>query len=228
MPGERLSMRKIRELLRLRWEQQLPQRVIASSLGLGQGVGPRLPQAGAPCGSDMAAAGDAGRRAARGAAVSAAAGCAVRSATGPGLGGGASRAAAAEHDAGAALGRIPRRRRERGFGYSWFCDLYREWAGRLKPTLRQVHMAGERLFVDFAGHTMEVIDGATGEIQRAEVFVAVLGASSYIYAEATGPRRCRTGLAPSQHAGALGGVPRQIVSDNLKAGITKACSTNRR
>ena len=72
-----------------------------------------------------------------------------------------------------------------GFGYSWFCDLYREWVGRLKPTLRQVHTAGERVFVDFAGHTMEVIDGATGEIRRAEIFVAVLGASSYTFAEAT-------------------------------------------
>ena len=56
-----------------------------------------------------------------------------------------------------------------GFGYSWFCDLYRAWAGRLKPTLRQVHMAGERMFVDFAGHTMEVFDGATGEAHRAEM-----------------------------------------------------------
>jgi transposase len=56
-----------------------------------------------------------------------------------------------------------------GFGYSWFCDLYREWVGRLKPTLRQVHTAGERVFVDFAGHRMEVIDGATGEIRRAEI-----------------------------------------------------------
>src|ERR1700693_5318747 len=51
-----------------------------------------------------------------------------------------------------------------GFGYSWFCDLYREWVGRLKPTLRQVHTAGERVFVDFAAHTLEVIDGATGAI----------------------------------------------------------------
>jgi transposase len=72
-----------------------------------------------------------------------------------------------------------------GFGYSWFCDLYRDWVGRLKPTLRQTHTAGERVFVDFAGHTMEVIDGATGEIHRAEVFVAVLGASSYVFAQAT-------------------------------------------
>ncbi len=71
-----------------------------------------------------------------------------------------------------------------GFGYSWFCDLYREWVGRLKPTLRQVHPAGERVFVDFAGHTMEVIDGAIGETRRAEIFVAVLGASNDTFAEA--------------------------------------------
>ncbi len=62
--------------------------------------------------------------------------------------------------------------------------MYRAWVGCLKPTLRQVHTAGERVFVDFAGHTMEVIDGATGEIHRAEVFVAVLGASSYVFAQA--------------------------------------------
>ncbi len=66
-----------------------------------------------------------------------------------------------------------------GFGYSWFCDLCKEWAGRLKPTLRQVHVAGEKLFVDYAGRTMEVIHGATGEVRTAQIFVAVLGASSY-------------------------------------------------
>jgi transposase len=111
-----------------------------------------------------------------------------------------------------------------GFGYSWFCDLYREWAGRLKPTLRQVHIAGERQFVDFAGHTMEVIDAATGEIHRADIFVAVLGASSFIYAEATASQALPDWIAAHVNTlTALGGVPRQIVSDNLKAGITKAC-----
>jgi transposase len=111
-----------------------------------------------------------------------------------------------------------------GFGYSWFCELYREWIGRLQPTLRQVHTAGERLFVDFAGHTMEVIDGATGEIRDAEVFVAVLGASSYLYAEATWTQALPDWIAVHVNAlTALGGVPRQIVSDNLKAGITRAC-----
>jgi transposase len=111
-----------------------------------------------------------------------------------------------------------------GFGYSWFCDLYREWAGRLKPTLRQVHIAGEKLFVDFAGQTMEVIDGITGEIHCAQIFVAVLGASSFIYAEATASQSLPDWIAAHVHAlSALGGVPRQLVSDNLKAGITKAC-----
>ncbi len=71
------------------------------------------------------------------------------------------------------------------FGYSWLCDLYRDWAARLKPTLRQVHTAGERPFADFADQTMELIDGATGVVTRAEIFVAVLGALSFIYAEAT-------------------------------------------
>ena len=85
-----------------------------------------------------------------------------------------------------------------------------------------MHIAGERLFVDFAGHTMEVIDAATGEIQRAEVFVAVLGASSFIYAEATASQALPDWIAAHVNAlTALGGVPRQIVSDNLKAGITK-------
>ena len=111
-----------------------------------------------------------------------------------------------------------------GFGYSWFCNLYREWVGRLKPTLRQVHIAGEKLFVDFAGHTMEVFDGATGEARRAEIFVAVLGASSLIYAEATWSQALPDWIAVHVNVLAfLGGVPRQIVCDNLKAGITKAC-----
>jgi transposase len=111
-----------------------------------------------------------------------------------------------------------------GFGYSWFCDLYREWVGRLKPTLRQVHTAGERVFVDFAGHSMEVIDALTGEVRRAEVFVAVLGASSYIYAEATWTQSLPDWIAAHVNMLAfIGGVPRQIVSDNLRAGITRAC-----
>ena len=105
-----------------------------------------------------------------------------------------------------------------------FCDLYRAWAGRLKPTLRQVHVAGGRMFVDFAGQTMEVFDGTTGEARQAEVFVAVLGASSYTYAEAVWSQSLPDWI--SAHVNALaffGGVPRQIVCDNLRSGITRAC-----
>ena len=67
-------------------------------------------------------------------------------------------------------------------GYSRFCDLYREWVGRLKPTLCQIHPAGERLFVDFAGSTVAVMEGANGEARQAEIFVAVLSALSFTYA----------------------------------------------
>jgi len=76
-----------------------------------------------------------------------------------------------------------------GFSYSWFCERYKEWTGRLKPTLRQIHVAGEKLFVDYSGHTMEVIDGLTGEVLSAQIFVAVLGASSLTFAMASSGQR---------------------------------------
>jgi transposase len=111
-----------------------------------------------------------------------------------------------------------------GYGYSRFCELYRAWEARLSPTMRQTHVAGERLFVDYAGTTLEVINGLTGEVMTAQLFVAALGASSYTYAEATWTQ----GLADwiGSHVSAFtffGGVTAQIVSDNLRSGITKAC-----
>jgi transposase len=72
-----------------------------------------------------------------------------------------------------------------GYAYSRWCELYRAWEGRLSPTMRQSHLAGERLFVDYAGQTVEIVDGRTGEVREAQVFVAAMGASSYTYAEAT-------------------------------------------
>ncbi len=95
-----------------------------------------------------------------------------------------------------------------GFSYSWFCEHYKEWAGRLKLTLRQVHVAGEKLFVDYSGHTMEVVDGLSGEVLSTQIFAQSLPdwISSHVRAFAF-----------------FGGVARQTVSDNLKAGITRAC-----
>lgn len=72
-----------------------------------------------------------------------------------------------------------------GYAYSWYCELYREWAKRLSPTMRQTHTAGERMFVDYAGTKLAVRDAASGKDLTAELFVATLGASSYTYAEAT-------------------------------------------
>ncbi len=222
MPAERLSMRQIREVLRLCFESRLPQRAVARSLGLSQGAVIGLFEPGARRRHRLAAARGSRRRAARSAAVPAARGIAGRSAS------------------DARLGRVHRELRRPdvtlallweeyragaadGFSYSWFCDLYRAWAGRLKPTMRQVHVAGERLFVDFAGRTAEVIDASTGEIIPAQIFVAVLGASSFTYAEATWSQKLPDWIAAHVRAFAyFGGAARQTVSDNLKAGITKA------
>ena len=111
-----------------------------------------------------------------------------------------------------------------GYGYSRFCDLYRAWKGRLTPTMRQKHIVGEKMFVDYAGTTVGVIDGSTGEVLQARVFVAVLGASNYTYAEATWSQTLPDWIGAHCRAFAFfGGVSRQIVSDNLKSGVIKAC-----
>jgi transposase len=111
-----------------------------------------------------------------------------------------------------------------GYGYSRFCELYRTWEARLSPTMRQSHVAGERLFVDYAGTTLEVIDPSTGEARTAQLFVTALGASSYIYAEATWTQGLSDWISSHTRAFAfMGGVPAMVVSDNLRSGITKAC-----
>src|SRR3984885_5819877 len=166
MPGERLSMRKIREVLRLRLGHKLPQRAVAQSLRLSQGAisgylgrtrraGLRWPMPGGPddeqreelqfppppsVAPDQRPVPDwtVVHRELRRPNVTLA-------------------LLWEEYRTGAAD----------GFGYSWFCGLYQAWVGRLKPTLRQVHVAGQRSFVAFCGTTMEVFDGATGEVRQA-------------------------------------------------------------
>ena len=111
-----------------------------------------------------------------------------------------------------------------GYSYSQFCDRYRQWKGRLSPTMRQTHPAGERMFVDYAGQTIEFVDGRTGEVHACQLFVAVLGASSYTYAEATLTQSLPDWCGSHERAFRFfGGVSAQIVSDNLKSGVTKAC-----
>jgi transposase len=111
-----------------------------------------------------------------------------------------------------------------GYGYSRFCELYQEWKGLLSPTMRQTHVAGERLFVDYAGTTLQVIDAISGEVLSAQLFVAALGASSYTFAEASFTQSLADWIGSHTRAFTFyGGVPAMVVSDNLKSGITKAC-----
>ena len=111
-----------------------------------------------------------------------------------------------------------------GYSYSRLCDLFREWEKRVSPTMRQTHIAGERMFVDYAGTKLQVIASTTGEILTAELFVAVLGASSLTYAEATWTQSLPDWIGSHRRAFSyFGGVTAMIVSDNLKSGITKAC-----
>ena len=111
-----------------------------------------------------------------------------------------------------------------GYQYSWFCHSYRDWAARLDVVMRHEHRAGEKLFVDYAGQTVDVIDAATGEICKAQIFVAVLGAGSYTYAEATASQGLEDWICSHVRAFSFyGGVPEAVVPDNLKSGVSKAC-----
>ena len=112
----------------------------------------------------------------------------------------------------------------KAYGYSRFCELYRAWESRLSPTMRQTHVAGERLFVDYAGTTIDIFDATTGEVHACQLFVAALGASSCTYAEATRTQGLADWIGSHTRAFAFfGGVPAMVVSDNLKSGIAKAC-----
>jgi transposase len=107
-----------------------------------------------------------------------------------------------------------------GYGYSQFCHHYRQWAKQLKPMMRQKHKAGEKLFVDYAGQTVPVVDPGTGEIRQAQIFVATLGASNYTYSEAHWSQDLPNWIGAHTRALAfLGGVPEVLVPDNLKAGV---------
>ena len=111
-----------------------------------------------------------------------------------------------------------------GYQYSRYCELYRRWSHKLDLVLRQEYRAGERLFVDHAGPTVSVVDRETGAIREASVFVAVLGASNYSFAEATWKRDLPCWIG--SHTRALEffqGVPMVITPDNWKAGVKEAC-----
>ncbi len=223
MPTERLSMRRIRDVLRLKYAQRLSERAIAASLGVGKGtVGAYLGRArkagltwplpetlsdddldlllfpAAPLVPD-------GERPVPDWLV------VDRDLRRPGV-------------TRALLWEEYRAAHPLGFGYAWFCEHYEAWKGRVRPTMRQIHVGGEKVFVDFAGDTVDVIDPETGEATSVKLFVAAMGASNYTYAEAVASEGLEDWIRA--HVGMfafLGGVPKVVVPDNLKSAVLKAC-----
>lgn len=118
-----------------------------------------------------------------------------------------------------------RERCPEGYGYTQFCDHYRKWKHKQRVVMRQVHRAGEKMFTDYAGKKPHWVDPMTGEIKTAELFVAVLGASNYTFAEATASQKVADWIGSNTRAlEYFGGVPALVVPDQLKSAVTRACA----
>ena len=221
MPAERVSMRKIREVLRLTHALGMSRRLVGEATGIGKtAVGEYVRRAAVaglswpiPDGIDDAELerrlfppADAGSSAAR---------------TDPDW----SHIHAEMKRRGVTLALLWQEYRgehAEGYAYSWFCERYSDWRKRITPTMRQTHVAGEKLFVDWAGDAIPVFDPITGAEHGARIFVAALGASNYTYAEARWTETLPDWIGAHVNAlSAIGGVPKAVVCDNLKAGITK-------
>lgn len=111
-----------------------------------------------------------------------------------------------------------------GYQYSQFCERYKQWKKKLDVVLRQNHRAGEKMFVDYAGQTVDILDPKTGEARAAHIFVAVLAASNYTYAEATSSQNLESWIGA--HVRALeffGGTTRVVIPDNTRTAVRQAC-----
>ena len=110
------------------------------------------------------------------------------------------------------------------YRYTQFCEIYRQWARRLRPSMRQVHRAGEKTFIDFSGKRPTRVDPRTGEARRVELFVAVLGASSLTYAEATESQQLPDWVgAHTRMVEYFGGTTTLWVPDQLRSAVTRPC-----
>ena len=219
MPAEPIAMHKIKELLRLKYDCALSHEQIARALSISKGVVAKYVKAAEVSGrpwADLSGTDEAE----------------LRRLLGVGLRGrGASLGYAAPNLAAVHQGlkqknvtlallweEYAQAADGPAYQYSRFCDLYREFARRLKRSMRQVHRAGEKLFIDYAGDTVPIVDAVSGEISRAQIFVAVLGASSYTFACATATQSQADWLGATAKALAfIGGIPELIVPDNTRS-----------
>ena len=112
-----------------------------------------------------------------------------------------------------------------GYQYSYFCELYNRWRRSLDISLRQEHLAGEKLFIDYAGQTVPIINPENGLVElEAQIFIAAMGASNYSFAEATASQSLPDWIKSHIRAFEFfGGVPQILVPDNLKSGVTHPC-----
>lgn len=222
MPTERLSMRKIRELLRLKFDAGLSTRLIAEAVGISKGaVSDYL------CRARMAgvvwplpeALGDAEleRRLFPPARHWRAQGSPRPEPNWAYVDRELRRAGVTR----ALVWQEYRTDHPDGYGYSWFCQSFDAWKGRLSPTMRQSHAAGEKVFVDFAGDTIDVFDPASGVAQPMKLFVAAMGASAYVFAQARANESLAEWIGAHVSLFAfLDGTPKIVVCDNLKAAVT--------
>ncbi len=215
-------MRKVREILRLRWELKRSVRETATALGVSIGVVSGAVKRAERCGLDWAAT------------VELSDGALEERLYGPRKGGAVDRP---EPDPvwihlerrrpGVTLELLHLEYLEQypdGYRYTAFCDRYRQWAKKRRLSMRQVHGAGDKLYIDYSGKKPAIVDRETGELRPVELFVAVLPASNCTYAKATATQRSRDFIA--SHIRALeyfGGVPAALVPDQLKSGVIEAC-----
>lgn len=224
MPAERLPMRKIREILRLKWDCRLANRKIARSCGIGRSTvaeyARRAEAAGLswPLPEELTEAqieqllfppppaiGSVERLVPVWSEVR-------------------QELHSKKNVTLALLWEEYKEQNPQGYQYSRYCELYREWTGKLHLWMRQEHRAGEKTFVDYCGQTVPIHDPKGGAVREAQVFVAVLGASSYAYAEATWTQSLPDWIGSHVRAFSFfGGVTELVVHDNLKSGVKRPC-----
>jgi len=224
MPGKRLTMRKIREILRLKYDCKCSIREISKSCGIGKGtVGDYLHRAKA-AGFDWPLPKELSDSALEQRLFPSSAPRINKPMCHPDFQEVHKELQSKKHVTLNLLWQEYKEQHPDGYQYSWFCHSYREWAAHLDVVMRHEHRAGEKLFVDYAGDTVDIIDQETGEIHNAQIFVAVMGASNFTYAEATLSQKIEDWIGSHVRAFSyIGGIPEAVVPDNLKSGVTKTC-----
>ena len=116
-----------------------------------------------------------------------------------------------------------------GYSYSQFCDYYRQWKKTMSGSFHQTHQPGEKMFIDYTGKKLSIVDPQSGEVTEVEVYVAVLGYSQLTYVEAVESQKKEDFIHATQNAlHFFGGVPRVLIPDNLKSAVQKPINMKQR